>query len=87
MPNFYTDNEDIQFMFRHMDIGLTADIMEEGYRFADEFDFAPTDTADAVDNYERMRSTTTSGFSRSSARSPATWWPRPPRKPTRSATC
>ncbi len=54
MPNFYTDNDDIRFMFRHMDIGRTADIMEEGYRFADQFDFAPTDTADAVDNYERI---------------------------------
>ncbi|TFG75265.1 MAG: acyl-CoA dehydrogenase [Chrysiogenales bacterium] len=54
MANFFTDNADIRFMFRHIDLGLTADIMEEGYRFAQEFDFAPTDTADAVDNYERI---------------------------------
>ncbi|NLF32330.1 MAG: acyl-CoA dehydrogenase [Planctomycetes bacterium] len=54
MPNFYADNEDIKFLFRHMDLGRTADIMEEGYRFAGEFDFAPADTADAVDNYERI---------------------------------
>ncbi len=54
MANFYTDNEDIKFLFRHMDVGATADIMEDGYRYAADFDYAPTDTADALDNYERI---------------------------------
>ncbi len=54
MANFYTDNEDIQFLFNHMDIARTAEIMEEGFRFAGEFDFAPETADDAVDNYQRI---------------------------------
>jgi len=54
MANFYTDNEDIQFLFKHMDVAKIAAIMEEGFRFAKEFDFAPDNAADAVDNYQRI---------------------------------
>ena len=54
MANFFTDNEDIQFLFRHMDLARIAAIMEEDFRFATEFDFAPDSAADAVDNYERI---------------------------------
>lgn len=54
MANFYTDNEDIQFLFNHMDIARTADIMEDGFRFHEEFDFAPESADDAIDNYERI---------------------------------
>jgi len=54
MANFYTDNEDIQFLFRHMDMARLAEIAEEGFRFHEEFDFAPDSAADAVDNYERI---------------------------------
>ena len=54
MANFYTDNDDIRFLFHHMDVPRVAGIMEEGFRFAGEFDFAPEDTADALDNYERI---------------------------------
>jgi alkylation response protein AidB-like acyl-CoA dehydrogenase len=54
MANFYTDNEDIQFLFDHMDMARLAEIMEEGFRFREELDFAPEDAADAVDNYERI---------------------------------
>jgi len=54
MANFYTDNDDIQFLFGHMDLARLAGVMEEDFRFRDEFDFAPEDAADAVDNYERI---------------------------------
>jgi len=54
MANFYTDNEDIQFLFHHMDIERIATIMEEDFRFCEQYDFAPQDAADAVDNYERI---------------------------------
>ena len=54
MANFYTDNEDIQFLFNHMDVARVAGIMEEGYRFGGEFDFAPENEADALDNYRRI---------------------------------
>ncbi len=54
MANFYTDNEDIRFLFHHMDIPRLAGILEEGFRYAQEFEFAPEDARDAVDNYERI---------------------------------
>jgi alkylation response protein AidB-like acyl-CoA dehydrogenase len=54
MANFYTDNEDIQFLFEHMDIARLAGLAEEGFSFAEQFDFAPTDAADAIDNYRRI---------------------------------
>ncbi len=54
MANFYSDNDDIRFLFRHMDVARLADVMEEGFRFGEEFDFAPADADDAVDNYDRI---------------------------------
>jgi len=56
MPNFFEDNEDIKFHVEHMDLGELAEIMEEGFRFADEFDHAPTSREDAVENYRRVLS-------------------------------
>ncbi|HIJ71005.1 MAG TPA: acyl-CoA dehydrogenase [Planctomycetes bacterium] len=52
MTNFYRDNDDIQFLFRHIDLAPLADYMEEGFRFAKEYDYAPADTAEAVQNYD-----------------------------------
>jgi len=57
MANFYSDNEDIKFLFGHMDIARIAGIMEEGYRFHAEFDYAPEDAEDAIDNYNRILET------------------------------
>ncbi len=54
MANFYTDNEDIQFLFEHMDVAHVAEIMEEGFSFHEEFDFAPENAQDALDNYARI---------------------------------
>jgi alkylation response protein AidB-like acyl-CoA dehydrogenase len=57
MANFYTDNEDIQFLFRHMDFARLSKLTEQNYRFAREFDFAPADAAEARDNYQRILTT------------------------------
>ncbi len=54
MANFYRDNNDIQFLFRHLDLGALADICEEGFTFAGEFDHAPADAAEAIRNYEMV---------------------------------
>jgi len=54
MANFFTDNQDIQFLFDHFDMAKLAEIMEEGFVFAEEFDHAPSDGDDAVDNYRRI---------------------------------
>ena len=52
MANFYRDNDDIQFLLRHIDLAPLVDYMEEGFRFADEFDYAPATTEEAVQNYD-----------------------------------
>jgi len=52
MANFYRDNEDIQFLFRHIDLAQLAEIREENFKFADEFDYAPADAAEAIQNYD-----------------------------------
>ena len=57
MADFYSDNEDIKFLFGHMDIARIAGIMEEGFRFGEEFDHAPENSEDAVDNYRRILET------------------------------
>jgi len=54
MANFFTDNEDIQFLFEHMNLRHCAELVEDSFRFASEFDFAPTDADDAVDSYRHI---------------------------------
>ena len=53
MSNFYRDNPDIEKTLDAVDLGEVAELCEEGFRFADEYDFAPKDAADAIDNYKR----------------------------------
>ncbi|MHC4184542.1 MAG: acyl-CoA dehydrogenase family protein [Planctomycetota bacterium] len=54
MANFYTDNEDIQFLFKHMDLGELAGVCEEDFRFVQEYDYAPSSAAEAVQNYQMV---------------------------------
>ncbi len=51
MANFYSDNHDIQFLLRHMNVGKLAELNEEGFKFAKDFDHAPASAEEAVDNY------------------------------------
>jgi alkylation response protein AidB-like acyl-CoA dehydrogenase len=54
MGNFYRDNEDMQFLFRHVDLDKLAAICEDGFKFAGEFDYAPCDTEEAIQNYDMV---------------------------------
>ncbi len=56
MANYFLDNEDIQFLFNHIDLGELAAIQEDGFVNADKdpSGYAPRDAADAVDNYRRI---------------------------------
>ncbi|MBN2019624.1 MAG: acyl-CoA dehydrogenase family protein [Sedimentisphaerales bacterium] len=51
MPNFYTDNDDIRFLFKHIDLGVLASLCEEDFKFASQFDYAPASAAEAIRNY------------------------------------
>ncbi len=52
MANFYTDNDDIKFLFKHIDLGALARLTEEDFKFASQFDYAPANAEEAVRNYE-----------------------------------
>jgi alkylation response protein AidB-like acyl-CoA dehydrogenase len=57
MANFFTDNDDIRFLFRHTDLATIAELQEEGFRFAKDFDWAPSDAKEAIANYEMVLET------------------------------
>ncbi len=57
MANFFLDNEDIQFLFKHIDLGELARIQEDDFIHtanANGDDYGPKNAADAVDNYRRI---------------------------------
>jgi 3-(methylthio)propanoyl-CoA dehydrogenase len=54
MANFYTDNDDIRFLFKHIDLKKLAQVIEEDFRFAKEFDHAPANADEAVKNYDMV---------------------------------
>ncbi|MBN1343074.1 MAG: acyl-CoA dehydrogenase family protein [Phycisphaerae bacterium] len=56
MANFFDDNKDIQFRFATMKLAEVAEMMEDGFKYAADYDYAPSDAADAIDNYRRVLS-------------------------------
>ncbi len=56
MPNFFDDNEDIKFLFDHMDLAAIAVVQEDNFTGSNGAggDYAPRDAADAIDNYRRI---------------------------------
>ncbi|MGA2093497.1 MAG: acyl-CoA dehydrogenase family protein, partial [Sedimentisphaerales bacterium] len=54
MPNFYADNDDIRFLFKHINLGALAELAEENFKFAREFDYAPADADEAIRNYDMV---------------------------------
>ncbi len=53
MGNYFLDNDDIQFLFRHIDMKELARL-QEAYTDNGQADYAPLDEDDAVDNYWRV---------------------------------
>ncbi len=54
MANFFKDNADLMFTLDNLALAEVTELKEEGYRFAKEFDNAPTNFADALDNFRRV---------------------------------
>lgn len=54
MANYFTDNKDILFQFENLNIKEIIDLTENGYKEVKEFDFAPKDYQDAMDNYYKV---------------------------------
>ena len=54
MANFYTDNPHIQYHLQHPLMERIAQLKERDYADADQYDYAPSDYADALDSYQRV---------------------------------
>ncbi len=56
MPNFFTDNDDIVFLFEHLDLAALANVQEDGFtrNTGPGAEYAPVDAADAIDHYRRV---------------------------------
>ena len=54
MPNFFTDNADLLFHFNNLDIKEIVDIAEENYEQAKQFNYAPINYDDAMENFKKV---------------------------------
>ncbi|MCC7390547.1 MAG: acyl-CoA dehydrogenase family protein [Phycisphaerales bacterium] len=54
MANYFTDNHDIQFLLNHHDLPRLAEIMEDGFVYAGQFEAAPRNGAEASEKYRRI---------------------------------
>ena len=54
MANFYTDNPDLKLHLSHPLMEKIVALKERNYSDAEKFDYAPTDFADAMDNYDKV---------------------------------
>ena len=54
MPNFFTDNPDIQFQFENLNIEDIVELTENFYEESKKYNYAPTNYADAIENYRKI---------------------------------
>ncbi|MDE5968667.1 MAG: acyl-CoA dehydrogenase family protein [Muribaculaceae bacterium] len=54
MANFYTDNPDLRLHLSHPLMKKIVELKERNFSDAKEFDYAPIDFNDAMDNYDRV---------------------------------
>jgi alkylation response protein AidB-like acyl-CoA dehydrogenase len=54
MPNFYRDNDDILFHMKHIDLNQVIDLKEDGFAEKGKIDYAPVNSADALDSYDKI---------------------------------
>ena len=54
MANFFTDNPDLRHHLNHPLMRKIVELKERNYADAENYDYAPVDFEDAMDNYERV---------------------------------
>ncbi len=54
MPNFYKENDDIQFHMKHIDLDRVIELKEDYFKDKETYDYAPVNVADARDNYDKI---------------------------------
>jgi alkylation response protein AidB-like acyl-CoA dehydrogenase len=55
--NFFTDNVDLHYHLDSLDLEEMVDVLEDGYRYSEEYPDAPRNYADAKDNYRLILTT------------------------------
>ena len=54
MANFFTDNKDLVFQFENLDLKEVVEIAEDNFKEAEQYNYAPHDYQDAMDNYRKV---------------------------------
>ena len=54
MSNFYTDNQDLLFTLKNIDLEEVVSVREQNYTEAQKYDGSPENYADAMDNFDRV---------------------------------
>ncbi|MFQ5637642.1 MAG: acyl-CoA dehydrogenase family protein [bacterium] len=54
MPNLFTDNSDLVFQFENLNVEEIVALLEHDYAEAKQYNYAPHDYQDAVDNYRKV---------------------------------
>ena len=54
MSNFFSDNKDLQFTLKNINLQEVMDLKENGYTENQKFDDAPVNYEDALDSFERV---------------------------------
>jgi len=54
MPNFYKENDDIQFHMKHIDLAWVITLKEENFADKGKYAYAPRNLNDAKDSYDRI---------------------------------
>jgi alkylation response protein AidB-like acyl-CoA dehydrogenase len=54
MPNFFSDNPDILFHFENLNIEEIVELIENSYEESKEYNYAPVNYDDAIENYRKI---------------------------------
>jgi len=54
MPNFFTENNDIQFHFNRLNFENIVSMIEDNYEESKKFNYAPVNYEDAIENYRKV---------------------------------
>ena len=54
MPNFFTENNDIQFHFNRLNFENIVNMIEDNYEESKKFNYAPINYEDAIENYKKV---------------------------------
>ncbi|MEA3500703.1 MAG: acyl-CoA dehydrogenase family protein [Candidatus Marinimicrobia bacterium] len=54
MPNFFKDNDDLIFHFKHIDLNKIIEFREDNFTEANKYGYAPKNLNDAKDSYKRI---------------------------------